>query len=330
MAVLAVELAGLAEHDAITAVGTAEEIAVDGIHTVHLDHAVGQQVKAIAQIAPEIRSLGQQDQRFRGGLFEQPAVFIGVVRAVGAQDAQVVTAHPAQVGYSNGGIQIRLQAHRIPIGLHVGIIRVASAVDRVVKRIIDRRRAHPLVLCQLLQLALVQLRQGCGVLLLRVGKQDAAQRAAAVGKADHTVFGIGVDRPLLYKALCGQRIQLLQSSLCALVLGHLCIVAASGQCGHSSICLLHLAHICGRKALLHSRLFFRLLCKSRCGQRCERESQSAQCTPKTAEHIVFHSHFLRAYLPPNAARRPFPAGIFLPFSLRGRRSAKELSAAPSL
>jgi hypothetical protein len=44
----------------------------------------------------------------------------------------------------------------------------------------------------------------------------------------------------------------------------------------------------------------------------------------------FHSHFLRAYLPPNAARRPFPAGIFLPFSLRGRRSAKELSAAPSL
>ena len=43
---------------------------------------MGQQVKAIAQIAPEIRSLGQQDQRFRGGLFEQPAVFIGVVRAV--------------------------------------------------------------------------------------------------------------------------------------------------------------------------------------------------------------------------------------------------------
>ena len=45
---------------------------------------MGQQVKAIAQIAPEIRSLGQQDPRFRGGLFEQPAVFIGVVRAVGA------------------------------------------------------------------------------------------------------------------------------------------------------------------------------------------------------------------------------------------------------
>ena len=54
MAVLAVELAGLAEHDAIAPVCTAEEIAVDGIHAVHLDHTVGQQVETIAQVAPEI------------------------------------------------------------------------------------------------------------------------------------------------------------------------------------------------------------------------------------------------------------------------------------
>ena len=191
------ELAGFGVDEGVLqlaeAVGILEEARRDAVPAVDLDDPVGQQINAIVEVLVEIRFLRQQDDRFGAQLPEQ-AARVGVVGTMGAQDAQVVTAHPAQVGYGNGGIQIRLQAHRIPIGLHVGIIRVAGAVDRVVKRIIDRRRAHPLVLCQLLQLALVQLRQGCGVLLLRVGKQDAAQRAAAVGKADHAVFGIGVDR----------------------------------------------------------------------------------------------------------------------------------------
>ena len=213
---------------------------------------------------------------------------------MGAQDAQVVTAHPAQVGYSNGGIQIRLQAHRIPIGLHVGIIRVAGAVDRVVKRIIDRRRAHPLVLCQLLQPALVQLRQGCGVLLLRVGKQDAAQRTAAVGKAHHAVFGIGVHRALFHKALPGQFFQLLQGCIDALVLAHPGVILAVGQLRNCSICLLHPAHIRSRQALLHSGGFLRLLCKSRHGQSCQCKSQRTQHTHKAAGSILFHSHSLRA------------------------------------
>ena len=213
---------------------------------------------------------------------------------MGAQDAQVVITHPAQVGHGNGGVQSGLQPHRIPIGLHIGIVGVAGAVDGVVKGVIDGRRAHPLVLGQLLQLFFLQLRQSGSVLLLRVCDQNAAQRTAVVGKAHHAVFGVGVHRALLHKALPGQFFQLLQGCIDALVLAHPGVILAVGQLRDCSICLLHPAHIRSRQALLHSGGFLRLLCKSRHGQSCQCKSQRTQHTHKAAGSILFHSHSLRA------------------------------------
>ena len=80
-------LAGLRKHDGavqLTApVGIAEKVPGDGVAAVHLDDPVAKQLQAVAQVVPEIRFFQQQDDG-RGGLFfPQPAVLIGIVRAVG-------------------------------------------------------------------------------------------------------------------------------------------------------------------------------------------------------------------------------------------------------
>src|SRR5699024_7574579 len=97
------ELAGLRkDHGAVelaAAVSRFKEAGGDAVNAVHLDDPVGQQVEAVAQIVPERGLLPQHQDGGGVHLLEQPPGGVGIVNPVGADDAQVVVIHMAQVGH---------------------------------------------------------------------------------------------------------------------------------------------------------------------------------------------------------------------------------------
>ena len=218
MAAASVELTGLREHDGavqLTApVGIAEKVSGDGVAAVYLDDPVAEQIHAVAQVVPEIRFFQQQEDGRSGLFFPQPAVLIGIVRAVGAEDGKVVVRHPLQVGDGHHHVQTGVQPETAPVVLHIRIVGVAVAVDPVIKGIVDDCIAHVAVLGGEQSRCVLQLRprQGGVCLALGVSEQNTAQRTAAVSKAYHAVFRIHIDAVLFYKPLRRQLVQLRQRS----------------------------------------------------------------------------------------------------------------------
>src|SRR5699024_5419787 len=128
----------------------------------------------------------------------QPAGGVGVVGPVGAEDAQVVVVHMAQVGHRDVGVQGGGEAPAVPGFLHGEVVGVAGGVDGVVKGVVDDGVAQGADVVLGVQRAGQpfghlegQVHKG---LVLPVGEQHAAQHAAVIGKGEHPVFLVVPDR----------------------------------------------------------------------------------------------------------------------------------------
>ena len=296
MAAASVELTGLREHDGavqLTApVGIAEKVSGDGVAAVHLDDPVAEQIHAVAQVVPEIRFFQQQDNGRGGLLFPQPAVLIGIVRAVGTEDGKVVVCHPLQVGDGHHHVQMGVQPETVPVVLHIRIVGVAVAVDPVIKGIVDDCIAHGAVLGGEQSRCVLQLRPGQGgvCLALGVSEQNTAQRTAAVSKAYHAVFRIHIDAVLFYKPLRRQLVQLRQRSGLTLFFRHTGVGGAVGQGGDGGIRLLHLLYLRGGQGLGGTGGVLR--CSGHCRAHCrEGQRDRAHCTEQAAINCMFHFFF---------------------------------------
>ena len=294
MPALAVELTGLRQNDRVlqrtAAISRPEEPRRDGIGPVHLDDAVVQQVHAVAQIVPEGRFLGQQQHRRGGRALPQPAVLVSIIGAVSAQYAQVVVVHAAQIGHSHRRVQFGVQPHRGPVALHIGVVGVAAAVDRVIKGIVQHRGAIGAVLRGLL-CCLCQLQVGSGIFLIRVLQQDAAQRAAAVGEAHHAVFLVGINGALCHQPLLHQVVQLFQRRCLAVRRRHGGVVRTVGQGGNGGVCLLHLGRFRSGQALHRCGSICVRLC-SPCGRHCRyQQHHGAHRAEQAAGHRLLFHHF---------------------------------------
>src|SRR5699024_4972546 len=184
----------------------------DAVVAVHLDDPVGQQVEAVAQVVPEGGFLPQQQHRGGAHLLEQPAGGVGVVGPVGAEDAQVVVVHVAQVGHRDVGVQGGGKAPAVPGFLHGEVAGVPGRGDGVVKGVVDDGVAQGADVILGVQGAgqsgghlQGQVHKG---LLLPAGEQHPAQHAAVVGEGEHPVLLIVADGAGLDQALAGQLVQL--------------------------------------------------------------------------------------------------------------------------
>ena len=296
MAAASVELAGLRKHDGAVQlpapVGIAEKASGDGVAAVHLDDPVAEQIHAVAQVVPEIRFFQQQKDGRGGLLFPQPAVLIGIVRAVGTKDGKVVVCHPLQVGDSHHHVQMGVQSVAVPVVLHIRIVGVAVAVDPVIKGIVDDRIAHGAVLGGEQRGRILQLRPGQGGVRLALGvsEQNTAQCTAAVSKAYHAVFGIHIDAVLFYKPLCRQLVQLRQRSSLTRFLRHFRIGSAVGQGGDGGIRLLHLLYLRDGQGLGGAGGLLR--CSGHCRAHCRKDQRNGtHCTEQAAIKCMFHFFF---------------------------------------
>ena len=209
---------------------------------------------------------------------------------MGAEDAQPVIVHPFQVRDGDCGIDSGVQAHRGPEALHIGVVRVAGAVHGVVKGVVDHGAAQITLrgVGHFVQIHSGQFGRGEGsILFVRVLHQNAAQCAAAVGKADHAVFFVHMERARRNKPFLGQLLQLCHGGIQPLGTGHLSVSVAAGQGGHSTVGLLHLPGIgSGQRGLGHG---VGCLCgKSR--SREERGNKNSQCAERAqkAMRVCFH------------------------------------------
>ena len=296
MAAASVELTGLRKHDGAVQlsapVGVAEKASGDGVAAVYLDDPMAEQIHAVAQVVPEIRFFQQQKDGRGGLLFPQPAVLIGIVRAVGAKDGKVVVCHPLQVGDSHHHVQMSVQSVAAPVVLHIRIVGVAVAVHPVIKGIVDDRIAHGAVLGSEQGGRILHLRPGQGgvCLTLGVGEQNTAQCAAAVSKAYHAVFRIHIDAVLFYKPLRRQLVQLRQSCVLTLFLRHSGIGGAVGQGGDGGIRLLHLLYLRGSQGLGGAGGILRR--GSHCRAHCRKgQRNGTHRAEQTAINRMFHFFF---------------------------------------
>ena len=256
---------------------------------------MAEQIHAVAQVIPEIRFF-QQQKDGRGGLFlPQPAILIGIVRAVGAENGKVVVRHPLQVRDGHHHIQMGVQPKTVPVVLHIRIVGVAVAVDPVIKGIVDDRIAHGAIFGgeqggRVLQFRQLRPGQGGVRLALGVGEQNTAQCAAAVSKAYHAVFRIHIDAVFFHKPLRRQLVQLCQRSGLTLFLRHSGVSGAVGQGGDGGIRLLHLLYLRGGQGLGGAGGILRRggHCRAHCrkGQR-----NGAHCTEQAAINCMFHFFF---------------------------------------
>ena len=248
--------------------------------------------QAVAQVVPEIRFFQQQDDGRGGLLFPQPAVLIGIVRAVGAEDGKVVVCHPLQVGDGHHHVQMGVQPETAPVVFHIRIVGVAVAVHPVIKGVVDDRIAHGTVLGSEQGGRILQLRPGQGGvrLALGIGEQNTAQCAAAVSKAYHAVFRIHIDAVFFHKPLRRQRIQLRQSSGLTLFLRHSGVGGAVRQGGDGGIRLLHLLCLRGSQGLGGAGGFLRR--GSHCRAHCRKgQRNGTHRAEQTAIKRMFHFFF---------------------------------------
>ena len=318
------ELAGLGVDDGIAelarAVRIAEEIRRDAVKAVELDDAVSQQVKAVDDVFIQRGRFCQQDDGLGPGVLPERTVAVSIVGTVGAQDAQIVFVHPAQVRQGHPGVHRRAQAHAFPEALHIGIIRKAGAVHRIIEGIInggttDRLRQSVLpVLPGLRSLpdivgqghlggagsalsnvprgaqAVVSGVKGHLVQLVGQSEQDAAQHAAAVGKADDPVLLVGADGVPAHQPLPGQLIQLRKGRGEPFFPGHLLVFVAAGQGRHSGVCLLHLGGIVGGEGRLCRILHLaRSVCRPCGGSQHSRQHQ-CQCADRAQNSMALFLH----------------------------------------
>src|SRR5699024_11971956 len=122
----------------------------------------------------------------------QPAGGVGVLGSVGAEDAQVVVVHVAQVGHRNVGVQGGGKAPAVPGLLHGEVAGVPGRVDGVVKGVVDDGVAQGADVVLGVQGAgqpgghlQGQVHNG---LILPAGEQHPAQHAAVVGEGEHPVL----------------------------------------------------------------------------------------------------------------------------------------------
>ena len=199
---------------------------------------------------------------------------------MGAQDAQVVPVHPAQVCHCDHRVDAGVQPHGRPEAFHIRIIRIAGAVDRVVEGIVDHGRTKISAggIGHLLQIDRGHLGEGhSSVFLLRVIHEDAALHTAAVGEADHAVRFVYVDRAHRNKALFRQ---LLELGLCggkALGAGERSKIAAVRQGRNGAVRLLHLGRILAGQGVGNGQVV-RPGCQ--CGSGEEGSEQKAQCAER--------------------------------------------------
>ena len=284
---------------------------------------MGQQLKAVDDVLIKCGLLRQQDDGFGAGALPEGTVAVGVIGTVGAQDAQVVPVHPAQVSQRHPGVHGRADAHALPEALHIGIIGEAGAVHRVVKGVVNGSAANgvgqgvfvalPGVLpgrCSLPDvLRQGHLRTGGGLgeaargaqavlpgikghLLQLVGRgeQDAAQHAAAVGEADDAVLLIGADGAAPHQPYPGQPVQLIQSRGAPLLPGHLLVFFAAGEGRDSGVRLLHLGGIGGSEGGLCLSLY--LVCPLGCprGRGQNGRQHQCQCADRAQKSMALFLH----------------------------------------
>ena len=197
-----------------------------------------------------------------------------------------------------------VQPEIVPVVLHIRIVGVAVAVDSVIKGVVDDCIAHGAVLGgeqggRDLQFRQLRPGQGGVRLALGVGEQNAAQRAAAVSKAYHAVFGIHIDAVLFHKPLRRQHVQLRQRSSLTLFFRHSGVSGTVGQGGDGGIRLLHLLHLGDGQGLRGAGGVLR--CSGYCRAHCrEGQRNGTHCTEQAAIKCMLH-FFFSVPLPRHAA-----------------------------